>query len=40
MTILNQIKKFPVIVNDCPKEKVDEFKFDNIDAKSLFESIK
>ncbi|WP_333662616.1 hypothetical protein [Chishuiella changwenlii] len=40
MTILNQVKKFPVIVNDCPKEKVDEFKFDNIDAKSLFESIK
>ena len=27
---------FPVIVNDYPKEKVDEFKFDIIDAKLLF----
>lgn len=40
MTKLNQIKKFPIIVNDCLKEKVEEFKFDNIDAKSLFESTK
>ena len=38
MTNSNQIKKFPIIINDCPNEKVDEFIFDNIDAKSIFES--
>lgn len=40
MTSSNQIKKFPIIINDCPQEKVNEFTFDNFDAKSLFESIK
>ncbi|WP_334124272.1 hypothetical protein [Empedobacter brevis] len=40
MTSSNQIKKFPIIVNDCSKEKVNEFTFDNFDAKSLFESTK
>ena len=40
MTNLKQIKKFPIIVNDCPQEKVNEFIFDNINTKSLFESTK
>ncbi len=40
MTSSNQIKKFPIIINDCPKEKINEFTFDNFDAKSLFESTK
>ena len=40
MTKSDKVKKFPIIVNDCPNEKVNEFKFDNFDAKTLFESIK
>lgn len=40
MTKSNKVEKFPIIVNDCPKEKVNEFTFDNFDAKTLFESTK
>lgn len=40
MTKSDKVKKFPIIVNDCLEEKVNEFKFDNFDAKTLFESTK
>ncbi|WP_333663533.1 hypothetical protein [Chishuiella changwenlii] len=40
VTNANKMKNFPIIVNDCKNEKVDEFKFDDLDLKTLFESIK
>lgn len=40
MTNADKMKNFPIIINECKNEKVDEFKFDDLDLKTLFESIK